>query len=185
MPRAPSAFSRNKCLRATARQRMPICSSSTHRERQRVHQALRDGARRAVREQVAEDGEGRAAHPPERCCQTPASQVLRRALPQPLTPAQPAISTRHPRVQQQPTGSHPRRTERQRGGGGGAVAWKAGHGRGVAHLWPGVSATRGRSVDRAAGSRAARAAGLPHGGAGFAPMGLRAVRSTSRTFQQL
>ena len=71
---------------------MPICSSSTHRERQRVHQALRDGAHRTVRQQVAADGDERAAHPLERCCQTPASQVLRRALPQPLTPAQPAIA---------------------------------------------------------------------------------------------
>lgn len=56
---------------------MPIGNSTTHRARQRVHQAQRTGARRAVRQQVAEDGPGRVAHPWERCGQTPERQVPR------------------------------------------------------------------------------------------------------------
>lgn len=56
---------------------MPIGNSTTHRARQRVHQAQCTGARRAVRQQVAEDGPGRVAHPWERCGQTPERQVPR------------------------------------------------------------------------------------------------------------
>ena len=69
---------------------MPIGGSTTQRERQRVHQARCAGARRAVRQQVAEDGHGRLANPLARCCQTPESPALRRALPPLLTPAPPA-----------------------------------------------------------------------------------------------
>ncbi|MHB9081969.1 MAG: IS91 family transposase [Pirellulaceae bacterium] len=69
-----------------------MIASTTHRERQRVHQARCAGARRAVHQQVAEDGEGPPANPPERGCQTPESQVLRRELPPLRTPAPPATA---------------------------------------------------------------------------------------------
>ena len=56
---------------------MPIGNSTPHRARQRMHQARRTGARRVVRQQVAEDGPGRVAPPSERCGQTLERQVPR------------------------------------------------------------------------------------------------------------